>query len=48
MYAFYDQGWNDFIDGKPCPGLGHTTIDYRDGWYDAREAFMEGYALDYI
>jgi hypothetical protein len=46
--VFYDQGWNDFLDGKEWPGSDHATIDYRDGWHDAREAYLEGYALDYI
>lgn len=38
-YRFYDQGWNDFADGKTWPGTFKSTIDYRDGWHDARDYY---------
>lgn len=33
---FYDQGWNDRIDGMPLDVLG-STYHYRDGWKDCAE-----------
>ena len=42
QFRFYDQGWNDFVDGKPWPaGERLPTIDYRDGWHDARDFELE-------
>lgn len=38
-YKYYDQGWNDFVDGKSWPGTQNSTIDYRDGWHDCRDYF---------
>lgn len=29
---FYDQGWNDCVDGKPL--IKPCSIHYRDGWLD--------------
>lgn len=40
-YRFYDQGWNDFADRKPWPGSDNSTIDYRDGWHDARDYYNQ-------
>jgi hypothetical protein len=35
LRQFYDQGWNDRIDGKPLETP--NTMDYRDGWKDCGE-----------
>ena len=29
---YYDQGWNDFIDGVPYDPK--ATEDWKDGWFD--------------
>lgn len=38
--SFYDQGWNDYIYGiKPdFKDEWAYTLDYKDGWFDCREA----------
>jgi hypothetical protein len=38
-HKYYNQGWNDFVDQKQWPGTFNSTIDYRDGWHDARDYF---------
>lgn len=36
---YYDEGWNDFIDGKPCPKrMDWMSDDYLEGWQDCKEA----------
>lgn len=38
--TFYDDGWNDYIDGIK-PGFSDDwayTMDYKDGWLDCQEA----------
>lgn len=37
--AFYDEGWNDYVNGiKPdFKGEGAYTLDYKDGWLDCKE-----------
>ena len=37
----FQQGWNDYVDGKEWPYSFSSTIDYRDGWHDAREYEQE-------
>ena len=35
-HQFYDQGWNNCIDGLPYDS--RATLDYRYGWLDCSTA----------
>jgi hypothetical protein len=40
MSKFYDEGWNDYVDGiiPDFTGNHPYTKDYKDGWMDCVEA----------
>lgn len=35
---FYDDGWNDFVEGKPFDESQRQNKNYRDGYNDALES----------
>lgn len=37
MEKYYDDGWNDYVDGKAFDNSQRTNKNYRDGYYDAKE-----------
>lgn len=37
---FYDDGWNDYLLGVPFDI--HENDDWKDGWLDCKEAYMNG------
>jgi hypothetical protein len=42
---FYDQGWNDYIDGAERPNRYSAAVDYYDGWHDAEHCSVNDPSL---